>query len=134
MKPVENKKPKHMPLIKGRIKSFRNAFNGISMIIKFEKNFRLQLIIFAVVITAGVIFKISTGGWIAVVIVSGLVLVSECINTAVEYMGDSVSEHYDINIKNAKDIAAAGVLISAIISVITGLIVFVPEILRYLGI
>lgn len=119
--------------IKKRIYSFRNAFRGIWTVFRFEKNFRIQFIIFLLVIVAGIVLDISVVGWIAVIIVSGLVFASECFNTAVEYLGDAITEEEDINIKKAKDVAAAGVLISAIISVITGFIVFLPAVLRFLG-
>jgi len=39
---------------------------------------------------------------------------------------------YHSGIKKAKDLAAAAVLISAMVSVIVGLIVFVPALLRIL--
>ncbi len=133
MKETENSDKRLSARIKNRVNSFKNAFNGIRVVIRFEKNFRIQLIIFLLVIAAGVIFKISGGSWIAVILVSGLVLTSECFNTAIEHLGDAITEKKNINIRDAKDAAAAGVLIAAIISVITGLIVFIPAILRYFG-
>ena len=54
----------------------------------------------------------------AILFVSGLVFVSECFNTAVEYLSDQITDEENENIRKAKDVAAAGVLISAIISVI----------------
>jgi len=113
--------------------SFRNALTGIKLVIKFERNFRVHLMIFMLVVTAGIIFKISAISWIAVIIVSGFVFVSECFNTALEYLGDAVTEDENINIRKAKDIAAAGVLLSAIVSVITGLIIFVPAVIKFFG-
>jgi len=117
--------------LKGRIESFGNAINGIKLIIGGEKNFRIHLVVLVAVIAAGIFFRLTTGEWIAVILVSGLVLAAECINTAVEYLCDEVSAQESINIRKAKDTSAAGVLISAIISVITGLFVFIPAIVRF---
>lgn len=126
-------KTEKMFSIKERERSFGNALKGIITVIKSEANFRIQLFIFTIVVVAGIILHISAGGWIAVIIASGFVFASECFNTAIEYMGDSITKSENKYIKNAKDVAAAGVLISALISFVTGIIVFIPAIIRFLG-
>jgi diacylglycerol kinase len=113
-----------------RFKSFSYAFHGISEIIVHEHNFRIHLSILAFVIAAGFFFKISSSDWIAVLLVSALVLASECFNSAIENLSDAVSPEKDERIRKAKDIAAAAVLISAIAAVITGLIVFLPGLVK----
>ncbi len=110
--------------------SFRNAFCGIKVLIKSEYNARIHLIILILVVIAGIVLKISPAHWIAVVLVSGLVIVSECFNTAVEYLSDAVAPEVNPMICKAKDVAAAGVLVSALVAVIIGLIIFIPAILR----
>lgn len=116
--------------IKDRLKSFTHAFSGIGVLIKQEHNARIHLIILILVIIAGFVFKISTSGWLAIVFAAGLVFASECFNTAIENLSDVVSPEKNEKIKIAKDLAAAGVLISAIISVVVGIIIFLPAILE----
>ena len=116
--------------LSARLKSFKHAFNGLITLLKVEHNARIHLFILVIVIIAGIFLRISATDWIAILLVSGLVFVSECFNTAVEYMSDLITKEQNENIKKAKDIAAAGVLISAIISVVIGLLVFLPEICR----
>ena len=111
-----------------RMKSFKNAFSGIAILFRFGHNARIQLMIFIIVIFMGLILKISATGWVAIILVSGFVFVCECFNTAIEYLSDAVTQEQNENIRRAKDVAAAGVLISAIISVIIGIVVFLPEI------
>jgi diacylglycerol kinase len=115
---------------KARLKSFRAALNGTVTLLKYEPNARIHLFILVVVIIAGILFSISGSDWMAILFVAGLVFVSECFNSAVEYLSDQITDEKNENIMRAKDVAAAGVLISAIISVITGLIIFLPEIFR----
>ena len=129
----DNKSQKKNFSLKDRLKSFKNASNGIITLLRFEHNARIHLFILIIVIITGIFLRVSQPDWIAILLVSGLVFVSECFNTAVEYISDHVTNVQDENIKKAKDVAAAGVLISAIISVITGLIVFLPYILRSLN-
>lgn len=114
--------------LRARIRSFKGAFSGFSALLKFEHNARIHLLILLIVIAAGIILWITWIEWIAILFASGLVFVAECFNTAIEYLSDVVSPEYNMNIKTAKDVAAAGVLISALISVIIGLIVFLPKI------
>jgi diacylglycerol kinase len=115
-----------------RIQSFKNAFSGLRILILFEHNFRIHLIFLVIALTAGLVFKISAPEWIAVIISIGFVLAFEAINTAVEYLSDSVSADYDEKIKRVKDVAAAGVLISAVTSIVTGLIIFLPKVISFI--
>jgi diacylglycerol kinase (ATP) len=113
-----------------RLKSFRDAFSGFASLIRNEHNARIHLFILIIVLVAGILLRISSSEWIAIAFAAGLVFISECFNTAVEYLSDVVSPGHNEKIKKAKDVAAAGVLISAIVSIIIGLIIFLPEIIR----
>jgi diacylglycerol kinase (ATP) len=113
-----------------RLKSVRYAVRGIIVLFKHEHNARIHLFILLVVITAGLLLRIQGSNWLAILFVTGLVFVSECFNTALEYLADQITEEENENIRRAKDVAAAGVLISAAISVVTGIIIFLPEIFR----
>ena len=71
--------------------------------------------------------------WITIIIVSASVLAFECFNTAIENLCDFVTTEKNDKIRKIKDLAAAGVLISAIGSAFVGLIIFIPEILDLFG-
>ena len=83
-------------------KSHGYARNGIKLIFKNERNFRIELVITALVILAGVFFKISHFEWIAISLVISMVLISETINSAIEALCDTVSQDFKINVKYAK--------------------------------
>ena len=85
------------------------------------------------VIIAGVILRINTTEWSIVLILFGLVISLELINTAIENAVDLVTEEYNEKAKNAKDIAAGAVLFSAIIAAIIGFIIFLPKIAAIIG-
>ncbi len=105
-----------------------HAFNGIKMAFKEEPNFRIHVVATIMVIAAGLYFKLSTTEWLAIVIVIGLVLLTELLNTAIENIADFISPERHEKIKTIKDIAAAAVLISAIVALVVGLLVFVPKV------
>lgn len=111
-----------------RIKSFIHAFNGLKMAFRKEPNFRIHAVTTIMVIAAGLYFKLSTTEWLAIIIVIGLVLVTELLNTAIENIADFISPERHEKIKTIKDIAAAAVLISAIVALVVGLLIFIPKI------
>lgn len=114
--------------ISQRLRSFKYAYRGLSVLIREEHNTRIHLVVAAVVVIAGFVFKITAFEWIAVVFASGFVITLEILNTAIEDICDFISPEKHEMIKRIKDLSAAGVLVSAIIAVIIGLIVFVPKI------
>ena len=112
------------------IKSFRYAFSGLSSLIRNEPNAIVHLAILVIVIIAGIFFRISKSDWIAIAIVASMVFTSECFNTGIEYLSDFISPEHNDKIKNIKDIASAGVLVSAIGSVVAGVLIFLPELIK----
>lgn len=60
--------------------------------------------------------------WVAVIICAGIVLAAEALNTAVEYVVDLVSPDYHELAGKAKDVAAAGVLFTAVASAIVAVL------------
>lgn len=113
--------------LRKRLKSFVFAFAGLKILQKEEHNFRIHLVAAILVIAAGFIFGISLLEWIAIVLAIGFVFVVEIFNTTIENITDFISPDEHPSIKRIKDMAAAAVLISAIVAVIIGLMVFLPE-------
>ncbi len=120
--------------INDRLRSFRYAFNGLKRLFVNEHNAWIHFIAALLVIISGIAFRISATDWIAVIIAIGIVFSSEAINTSIEKLSDFVSPEKQSSIKDVKDIAAAGVLISAITALLIGLIVFIPRILTLIAV
>lgn len=118
--------------IRERIKSFRYAFDGIASMVKNEHNSRIHIIAAIVVIILGIISKISPGEWIALIIVMGLVFITELINSAIEDLADLIDTDENAVIKQIKDYAAASVLIASLIAIITGALIFIPDFIGFI--
>ncbi|WP_165767880.1 diacylglycerol kinase family protein [Virgibacillus indicus] len=114
---------------KKRTIGFSYAWNGIKHVIRTERNFRFHLMAAILVIIAGIVFHISHVEWSLVMIVIGLVLILEMINTAIEKLIDYLKPEINPAAKIIKDISAAAVLISAITAAAIGLIIFIPKII-----
>ncbi len=114
--------------IQKRFNSFKFAFNGLKILIKEEHNARIHVFTASCVLIAGFIFKISAYEWIAILLVIGLVVALEIINSAIENIADFITLEKHDKIKKIKDLSAAAVLISAIVAMIIGSIIFIPKI------
>ncbi|MDY0016925.1 MAG: diacylglycerol kinase family protein [Candidatus Delongbacteria bacterium] len=112
-----------------RLNSFRFASKGFVTMVKEEANFRIQLIILIIIISLGFFFSISGHEWIHIILASGFVIMAEILNSAVERIADFLSPEFDEAIGSIKDICAAAVLVAASISVVIGLIIFIPKFL-----
>lgn len=113
--------------------SFKYAWQGIVQSYKGEQNLKIHTFIAILVIVFGFFLKISYIEWLVCLILIGLVLMAEFINTAIEYVVDLASPSVQPLAKASKDTAAAGVLMMAIISAIIGLIIFIPKIIDFIG-
>lgn len=116
--------------ISQRIKSFKYAFEGLKTLFIEEHNARIHLVSALIAIVLGFVFKISMNEWISLILVMGLVFICELINTSLEAMADFASLEKHPQIKKVKDLAAASVLISAIVALLVGLIIFCPKIIE----
>ena len=110
-----------------RLKSYKHARNGMRIMIFTQINARIELIAALLVIVLGLIVSLSLIEWAVIAIAIGTVLISEIFNTAMEFLLDRISPQYSQLVKNIKDIAAAGVLLSVILAIVLGLLVFLPH-------
>ena len=115
--------------IAARLNSFRFAFAGIWTLLKTQHNMRIHLVAAVLAIGCGVYVGLTRIEWCIVILTIMAVWVAEACNTAIEFLADRVSTDHHPLIKNAKDIAAAAVLITAIGAVIIGAIIFLPYML-----
>jgi diacylglycerol kinase (ATP) len=118
----------HKFSLRDRIRGFGFAFSGLKSFFINEKNSWIHLFAAICVIVAGYVLGISTIEWIAIIFAIGLVVSLELVNSSVETLADFISPEKHEKIKTVKDLAAAGVLISAIAALVIGLIVFMPKI------
>ncbi|WP_330746888.1 diacylglycerol kinase family protein [Chryseobacterium sp. CP-77] len=105
-------------------KSFLNAFRGVFMMIKTERNFQIELLAFFVNLFLIFYFNLSSTDTALVIIASVAVLSAEIFNTAIEKICDIIQPDFDKRIGFIKDIAAGAVLLTAIASVIVGVLVY----------
>ena len=109
-------------------KSLGYAWQGIIACIKKERNIKIHLCMMVLVIVCGFIFHLTYFEWIICIVLFGLVISLEVLNTAIEAVVDLCSPNIHPLAKLAKDAAAGAVLVSAITAAIIGLMIFIPKI------
>lgn len=119
-----------MPNITKALKSFGYAFKGVTALFRFENNAKIHLILGVGAIALGFLLDLSAVEWTVLTIQIAAVMAAEAFNTALEKLCDVVSPEHHPLIGSIKDMAAGAVLIMAISSVVTGLLLFVPKILE----
>ena len=113
--------------LQARANSFGFAFKGIFKFFQQEPNAWVHLVATIFVFLAAVYYHVSNSEKIALIIVTGIVWVSEIFNTVIERIMDFISEKRDPAIEFIKDLSAGGVLVSAITAFVTGAIIFIPK-------
>ena len=109
--------------------SFTYAFNGLRYAFRTQLNFKVHSFSALAAILLGFLLNISKHDWLWIVLAIGLVLIIELLNTAIEVLVDFISPEYHPKAGIIKDVSAAAVLLTAIISICIGLMVFVPLLL-----
>lgn len=107
--------------------SFRHAFEGVAAAFKRERNMLLHFAMMALVTVMGFLFGLSEGEWLVCVVLFGLVIGMELVNTAVEAAVDLTMPRFDPRAKMAKDTAAGAVLAVSVAAAVAGAIIFLPK-------
>lgn len=111
------------------ILSFKHAFDGIIDGLKNERNMMIHYSAAVLVIVFGITLRLTVTEWSICLILCGLVISLELLNTAVEAAVDLITKKPDPRAKLAKDTAAGAVLVSAIVAAIVGGLIFAPKII-----
>ena len=83
-----------------------------------------------IVIIISFYFSITKTEWLFILVAIGGMFSLEIVNTAIERVVDLVTGEYHSLAKQAKDLAAGAVFVYAILSVIIGIVIFLPYILE----
>jgi len=113
-----------------RVRSFRYAFRGIALVFSSQHNSWIHATAAISVIGLGLCESLSPVEWCVIVLAIGLVLVTEALNTAIEFLADEISLEKRKGLGRAKDVGAGAVLLASFCSVALGLLVFVPHFIR----
>ncbi len=114
------------------IESFNNAFQGIWYTIVNERNMKIHLVIGAIVILMSLWVRVSKIEFTILCLTIAMVICFELINTAVEVVVNIIVDVYHPKAKIIKDVSAGAVFVSAIFSLVIGLLILGDKIIHKL--
>jgi len=121
-------------MVKKHLKSYKHAREGFLELLTVKNhNFIVEIIFTGVILLISFLLNIPKAEWLIVVLCCGVVLITEIINTSIEAACNAIDLNHNPQIKIAKDIAAAAVVMSGITSLIIGLAIFLPKIILLLS-
>jgi len=108
----------------GIIRKFGCAIRGIAEAIREENSFKFHFAAAIAAILLGLFLRISADEWAVLFLVIGLVLVAEMFNTVIERMVRMMTQEQNKLARQLLDISAGAVLLSSIVSVVVGIVIF----------
>jgi len=115
-------------------KSFKYALNGLILLLKTERNFKIIAACFVLTLIVG--FSLSFFGqhlnrfeWAIIWGSIGLVFVSEALNTALEKTIDTLHPGQHPGMGQAKDMAAAATMVASFTALVIGAYILLPKII-----
>ena len=112
--------------IKRFFKSLKCAIRGFYSVYKTEQNFRFQLMIALIVIILMFVLNVTRKESVILILMVSFVLAMELINSVFEKFTDMLKPRIHVYAELVKDIMSGAVLLSSVVALIIGLIIFIP--------
>lgn len=113
--------------------TFKNARKGMRLVLKSEINIRVHFCIAMIALALAFLFDFSVERMCILLLTIGFVIVTEMVNSAIEYSLDAVFHNrYSRLVGMAKDISAGAVMFASVIAIVIGVLLFGSAILKML--
>ena len=111
--------------------AWRAAARGMIVAWRTERHLKVHSIAAFGVIGLGAMLELSGVEWAILTLAMGMVLAAEYATSALERLADRVSTEWHPLIRDAKDFAAASVLVAALAAAVVGLLILGPKLWIY---
>lgn len=110
------------------IDAFNNAIEGVLYTFKHERNMKIHYLCAILVLMSSLFLEVTKSEMIILIILIGQVIMFEMVNTAIEKAIDGITTEIHPLLKVAKDVSAGAVLISSMVAVVCGYLLFCDKI------
>jgi diacylglycerol kinase len=117
--------------LKERFKSFCYAFRGVLIMLRSQHNAWIHAMATIIICALGLYLRITSMEWCWILLAIMAVWMAESLNTALEFLADAALPQYHPMVEKAKDVAAGAVLITAIGTVVIGIIILGPYVFKW---
>ncbi|HLM78053.1 MAG TPA: diacylglycerol kinase [Rubrobacteraceae bacterium] len=104
-------------------RSFAHAYRGLIYAVRTQRNMRFHVVVSAVILVLSLFLGVSKLELAMLVLVIMAVLVTEMLNTALEFAIDLVTRKYHPLAKLAKDVSAGAVLVTSVAALVVGYLI-----------
>ena len=112
---------------------FTDAFRGTARSVASQSSFAVHIPVAALAVAAAAFLGMSVVEWCLIALAIGMVLAAEVFNTAVEFLAKAVTREYDDDVRDALDVASAGVFMTVIAAVVVGVLLLGTRAAERLG-
>jgi len=116
-------------MIKKHTISLNHALEGLFWVLKNQPNYKIHFLISATAIVFGFILEISYMEFLIILFLITVGLTIETINSSNEATTDAIDLSWRQDIKIAKDVSAAAMLVFAVGSTLIAGLIFIPKII-----
>lgn len=120
-------------MLKKHTISIKHAFEGMVWAFKTQPNYRIHFLLSVLSVVASWFLQVSYYEFLLILSLIVIGIMVEAINTAIELTTDAIDKEWREDIKFAKDVSAAAMLIFSLGALIIAGIIFVPKILVFLS-
>lgn len=120
--------------IKKHALSVKHAVAGLVWAFQTQANYRIHFAFSLLSLFGSYVFHVSYEEFLVILTLIFIGFCIETINTAIEETTDAIDTEYREDIKHAKDVAAAAMLVFALGAAVIAAIIFVPKIIAILGV
>lgn len=113
------------------ISSFQYAVDGIVFVLQTQRNMKVHFLIGILVIFLAAMLNVTRLELLILVMTVGLVIAVEMLNTAVEEVVNLVTVKIHPLARAAKNVAAGAVLVTAVVAVAVGYLIFFEKIMMF---
>jgi diacylglycerol kinase (ATP) len=96
--------------------------------IRCQHNAWIHVAATAIVLAAAFLFRVSAADWCWIIRALSIVWTAEALNTAFEFLADAASPEFHPLVRDAKDVAAGAVLVTALAAAVIGGLIFWPHV------
>ena len=114
-------------------RSVRHASRGIRLVLLFEQNFRIQMMIALVALISFFLVPLVAWERVTLLVVVAFVLVLELLNSSIERLLDLLKPRLDAYAGDVKDMMAGAVLIASLCAILVGFFIFWPHLASMLA-
>ncbi len=120
-------------MLKKHTISIQHAFEGMVWAFKSQANYRIHFILSIIALLGCYFFKVSYEEFLIILLIIFIGVMAEAINTAIELTTDAIDKEWREDIKFAKDVSAAAMLIFSCGALVIAAIIFLPKIITMVG-